>query len=112
MDMARSVTATFESDETPSTHILTVNIQGDGSGTLVSDPAGIDCGPVCSADFGEGELVTLTATAGSGSKFAGWSGACSGLTTCQVTMDATRSVTANFAIEENQTLIFLPLVVR
>jgi alpha-tubulin suppressor-like RCC1 family protein/uncharacterized protein (DUF2141 family) len=40
--------------------------------------------------------VTLTATAVNGSIFAGWSGACTGTGTCQVTMSAAKSVTATF----------------
>src|SRR5207245_1709669 len=39
--------------------------------------------------------VTLSAHANS-SRFAGWSGACSGLSDCTVTMDEARSVTAQF----------------
>jgi endoglucanase len=40
--------------------------------------------------------VTLTASAASGSTFAGWSGACTGTGTCTVSMSAARSVTATF----------------
>ena len=41
--------------------------------------------------------MTLTETPGAGSNFTGWGGACSGTgTTCQVTMDQARNVTATF----------------
>ena len=40
--------------------------------------------------------MTLTASAGSGSVFAGWSGACSGTATCAVTVTAATTVTATF----------------
>ncbi len=41
--------------------------------------------------------MTLTASAGSNSSFAGWSGACSGTqSTCTLTMDSDKSVTATF----------------
>jgi IgA peptidase M64/List-Bact-rpt repeat protein len=74
---------------------LTVTKRGSGSGTVVSSPAGIQCGPVCSAAFSG--VVTLTATA-SGSEFTGWGGACSGKTsTCEVTMNAAKTVTASFS---------------
>jgi hypothetical protein len=41
--------------------------------------------------------VTLTAAPASGSTFAGWSGACSGTGTCQVTMNADTAVSATFS---------------
>jgi subtilisin len=77
------------------THSLSVTVSGSGS--VGSDPAGIDCGSACQATFAAGTSVVLTATAGSGSVFTGWSGACSGTTTCAVTMDGAKSVTATFA---------------
>ena len=42
--------------------------------------------------------VTLTASPGASSTFAGWSGACSGTGPCTVTMDAARTVGASFAV--------------
>src|SRR5262249_4991527 len=66
---------------------LTVTLAGTGSGTVTSSPAGISCPGTCSAAFGSGTSVTLTATAASGSTFAGWSGAgCSGTGPCTVSM--------------------------
>jgi len=80
---------------------LTVMEDGNASGTVTSDPAGIDCGAVCSSPFPTGSSVTLTATADSGSVFIGWSGACSGEQhACTVTMDGARSVTASFGPRE------------
>jgi hypothetical protein len=75
---------------------LTVSKNGTGSGTVTSNPAGINCGSTCSANFAQGSTVTLSATPASGSSFAGWSGACSGTGSCTVTMDAAKSVTATF----------------
>jgi hypothetical protein len=78
-------------------HTLTVAKAGTGSGTVTSNPAGINCGTTCSASYDEGTLVTLSASPDSNSTFTGWSGAgCSGTGTCQVTMDASKSVTATF----------------
>jgi hypothetical protein len=91
MDQARSVTATFEP-----TYTLEVALAGTGSGSVGSSPAGIDCGSTCSAAFVDGTVVTLSAAPGGGSSFTGWSGACSGTGSCQVTMDEARSVTATF----------------
>jgi len=78
---------------------LTVTKAGSGSGTVSSSPAGIDCGATCSAAFASGTSVTLTATAATGSTFAGWSGACSGTGSCVVTMDQARAVTATFTLQ-------------
>ena len=75
---------------------LTVSRAGTGEGTVTSDPAGIDCGTSCSADFVNGTTVELTAAADSGSTFTGWSGACSGTGACEVTMDQAREVIATF----------------
>jgi hypothetical protein len=69
-----------------------------GSGTVTSVPAGINCGATCSASFNYNTLVILTATSAVGSTFTGWGGACSGTGTCQVTMDASKSVTATFTL--------------
>ncbi len=77
---------------------LTVNKTGTGSGTVTSAPEGIDCGGTCSAEFEEGTKVTLTATPAGGSTFSGWSGACSGTASCEVTMSAAKSVTAEFSL--------------
>lgn len=78
---------------------LTVFRTGNGTGTVTSDPAGIDCGPSCSADFPLDSSVVLSAIAGPGSDFGGWSGeSCSGTATCAVTMSAARSVTATFEV--------------
>jgi hypothetical protein len=94
MDQARGVTATFN----PTQYTLTVTKAGTGSGTVTStNPAGgIDCGSDCSESYPEGTVVTLSASASAGSTFAGWSGACTGTGSCQVTMSETRAVTATF----------------
>ena len=82
------------------TNTLTVNKTGNGSGTVTSDDGRITCGTTCSASYTSGSTVVLTATPASGSIFTGWSGcdAVSG-TTCTVTMNGTRSVTASFTLQ-------------
>ena len=77
------------------TYPLTVSLAGTGTGTVTSSPAGINCGTVCSTTFISG-TVTLTATGGTGSIFEGWSGACSGQSTCTVNLTSSESVTATF----------------
>jgi len=81
---------------TPVTFALAVAKSGAGTGVVTSQPSGINCGSSCSASFGGNSVVTLTATAASGSAFAGWSGACSGTGNCTVTMSQIRAVTATF----------------
>jgi uncharacterized repeat protein (TIGR01451 family)/uncharacterized repeat protein (TIGR02543 family) len=93
MDAARSAIATFDA-----AFRLTVARDGAGSGTVTA--AGVDCGSDCTQDYAAGSVVTLTATAGPGSTFTGWSGDCTGSsTTCEITMDAARSVTATFGVQ-------------
>ncbi|MDD2608681.1 MAG: pre-peptidase C-terminal domain-containing protein [Giesbergeria sp.] len=77
-------------------YMLTVSRQGTGSGTVTSTPAGIQCGSSCSTNYSAGTQVTLTAQPASGSTFTGWGGACSGTSSCTVSMNSARSVTANF----------------
>ena len=77
-------------------HKLSVTKAGTGSGTVVSVPAGISCGSICTAHMDKGN-VTLIATPGAGSAFTGWSGQdCSGVTTCRVSIHGSTSVTATF----------------
>lgn len=79
---------------------LSVSKLGTGTGTVTSNPGGINCGSTCSANFSSGSNVILTATASSGSILAGWSGCNSSSgNTCIVTMSAAKSVTATFNIE-------------
>ena len=80
---------------------LSVELGGNGAGSVTSAPAGIDCGATCTADYDHGTSVTLTAAAGPNSDFTGWSGACSGAgSDCTVTMDQARAVTATFALQK------------
>ena len=83
-----------------STFTLTVTKAGNGSGTVTSSPPGINCGATCSAVYDSGTVVTLTATPDAGSTVTGGSGcdAVSG-TTCTVTMNAARAVTASFSLQ-------------
>ena len=80
-----------------SSYTLTVSQSGNGTGSVTSSPAGIDCGATCSASFDGNGLVTLTASAGTESVFTGWSGDnCSGTGTCQLSMTEAAFVSAAF----------------
>jgi VCBS repeat protein/putative Ig domain-containing protein/List-Bact-rpt repeat protein/FG-GAP repeat protein len=88
---------------------LTTNKTGSGSGTVTSNIAGINCGGDCTEDYNVGTSVTLTATAGTGFLFAGWSGGgCSGTGTCNVTMNADKTVTATFVTPLALAALLLP----
>jgi hypothetical protein len=79
------------------TYNLSVTKAGTGSGMVISSPAGINCGSSCSAAYNNGTSVTLEASQNSDSFFAGWSGGgCSGTSTCKITMNADKAVTATF----------------
>lgn len=80
----------------PQSYSLTVAKQGSGSGSVSGN--GIDCGQTCAIDLPAGTAVSLSATADTGSVFDGWSGACTGTDTCNVTMDSAKTVTASFAV--------------
>ena len=97
MTVAKSVTATFKANP-----VLTVS--RSGIGTVVSSPAGINCGSDCSEPYSNGTAVTLSATPASGYYFGGWSGACVGTGECAVTMTAAKSVTATFKAIPKYTL--------
>ena len=65
---------------------------------ITSSPTGINCGSDCFQAYDIDTLVTLTATPTTGSTFTGWSGACTGLDACTLTLDAAQSVTATFSL--------------
>ncbi|NJM13833.1 MAG: hypothetical protein HC889_20070 [Synechococcaceae cyanobacterium SM1_2_3] len=92
MDSTQVVTATFNLIR----HTLMVSKAGTGVGTVTSTAPGIACGADCGEAYAQGTSVTLTASAADGSTFVGWSGACGGVGSCQVTMTAARSITATF----------------
>jgi phospholipase C len=69
---------------------------GAGSGMISSNPPGINCGQACSASFGEGTEVALTAAPMVDSFFAGWSGACTGIGACKMTLTKNVSAIASF----------------
>src|SRR5216117_164033 len=75
---------------------LNVTEAGGGTGTVASNPPGINCPTTCSATFQPASHVTLTATPDTGFTFTGWTGACTGTGSCDVTANSGGSVTATF----------------
>jgi len=80
---------------------LSVERQGMGRGSVVSQPAGIECGETCSAAFVAFSPVTLRAMAAPGSAFVGWTGACTAagaVPECTLLSNGAAIVSANFAL--------------
>jgi hypothetical protein len=97
MDMARSVTATFNI-QTFTLTVVNASSAG-GQGTITDNFGGISCGANCTEVYTSGTTVTLTANPGTASNFIGWSGGgCSGLElTCKVDMTSNLTVTGTFS---------------
>jgi phosphoserine aminotransferase len=81
---------------TPPPSVLTVTKAGNG--TVTSTPANINCGTTCTATITNLTTITLTATPAADSTFSGWSGDCTGISTCTVSMTDARNVTATFTL--------------
>jgi len=76
---------------------LTVSKSGSGVGTVTSTTAGINCGTDCTEPYAAATMVTLVASPGADTNFAGWGGDCTNLNgPCTVTMSAARNVIARF----------------
>jgi hypothetical protein len=107
MDAAREVGAAFVAAPPPpppqlvppEQRILSVltTATGNGSGTVISAPAGIECGRTCAQAYARGTGVTLVARAAPGSRFLGWGG-CDSATgdRCGVSLGDDKTVVAAF----------------
>jgi List-Bact-rpt repeat protein len=99
MKSARLVAANFNPSPTSppppqTTYALNVTVSGGGSVA----GSGISCPGDCSESYTGGTHVALAASPGAGNELTTWDGACSGSSAnCTVTMDAARSVGADFA---------------
>jgi len=83
---------------------VTATKTGNGSGTITSGDGGINCGATCSATYLSGTVVNVVETPDANSVFTGWSGACTGIGACAVTMNADMTVMANFVLGEKLTV--------
>ena len=86
-------------------HVLRVQANGAGSGTVTSLGASpqISCtitsgalSGTCGVAYPTTSTVQLLATPNAASTFAGWSGSCAGTEQCVVDMSEERTVTASF----------------
>jgi hypothetical protein len=101
MNAATLVTANYAT----TAYNLTVTKSGMGVGTVTGSDGLINCGATCSVNYESGKVVTLAASATSGSVFSGWSGGgCTGTGTCTATMTAAKAVTATFIPVYNLTV--------
>jgi hypothetical protein len=75
-----------------------------GRGTVTSDLPGIACPPGCSAPWNSGASLTLTAVPADGSRFVGWSGACTS-DPCTVLMNTLQTAVALFAAQVKVTVV-------
>gem|GEM_PF-714262 len=96
MNADRNVSARFLVNEPTPRYTLSITRTGDGEGTVVSTPAGINCGTQCSADYDQHTAITLRAAADAASRFDGWSGDCSGSADCTLTMEQAHNAIAHF----------------
>ncbi len=99
MTAAKSVTANFDEESTTPKFLLSVDVEGTGSGTVTSDKGLIVCDPACTDEYEEGTVVVLTATPDPGSIFVSWrycdTGGVAGRK-CTITMSKAKAVKATF----------------
>lgn len=90
-------TEIYSVDTTKPVYLLTVNKAGSGNGGVLVNNV-----PLPWKDFSitekflSGTTVTLTPQTEFGSVFSGWSGVCSGTSLCQITMDASKNISASY----------------
>lgn len=76
--------------------LLSVQIEGGGSGRVQIDPGGASCTETCERELDAGTRVTLKVDPARGSRFEGWDDTCSGDTECSFVLDRERVVSATF----------------
>ena len=69
-----------------------------GTGTVTSNPSGINCGSDCQEVYAENSIITLTAVPGKLTSFGGWTGICTSFsgTTCTISLTKDQSISAIF----------------
>ncbi len=111
VSLGTTTTLNFQLSATVQQYTVSVSKSGSGTGTVTSNPAGIDCGATCSAQFASGTTVTLTATADTGSSFSTWGGDCSTCgnnNTCNLTVNSDKNCTATFDSSSHSTATSTP----
>lgn len=90
-----------------SSYILTVGVSGKGS--VLSSPAGIQCGSgSCAAAFSASTPITLTASPNAGAAFVGWIGNCYGIgNTTTIDSRTNTNCTATFEAAGNYKVLYV-----
>ncbi|MDT7044129.1 DUF1800 family protein [Candidatus Nitronereus thalassa] len=89
------ITATFTPPPPPPNVDLSVTVVGDGS--VVITPVNLTCTTgTCTNPIPTGTIVTISAIPNTGQSFSGWTGACSGIGSCALTVTAATAATATF----------------
>jgi ELWxxDGT repeat protein len=82
----------------PASVTLTIAKAGNGTGTITSNPAVINCGATCTLTASSGTVLTLIATPAQNNTLSDWGGACAiASATCAITMTADQTVTTTFS---------------
>lgn len=103
--------AALEAERLRGSSSYSLSVALTGTGKVSSAPSGVNCTATCTSALSRNATYTLTATPGAGYTFTGWGGACTGTSTCSVTMSSAKSVTAVFTSSTapiNQTVGGLP----
>lgn len=110
VEAAAEVIATFTINQ----YELTVSRLGFGRGTLLSSPAGITCGDVCTATFEQGAEIVLTAVPDADSSLDNWGSDCAGTNglVCTLALTADSTVTVTFVEVVDDYFVYLPIVTK
>lgn len=82
---------------------LNISKSGTGSGNVISNLEGINCGDKCSEKFTYNTQISITATPDLNSEFVGWEGDCTFCASnqlCELTINTDKDCTAVFELKE------------
>jgi hypothetical protein len=83
-------------DPAPVMNKLTIAFEGDATGAITANPAGLSCGASCVGNYVSGTQMTITPVAGNNAIFNGWSGMCYGQVACSFPLTENIFLTAEF----------------
>lgn len=95
--MAAPATLTARFEQLPVYTLRYLRTQGSGDVMFIPSGGQGNCGARCEQHYPAGTAVILAAAPAPGMIFAGWSGACRGVSVCSITMTGDKNVTAGFA---------------